>query len=211
MNDNFGLIVHPEDFDEILNQMSDAEAGLLFKSMIRTFKGEKIDIPDDRYLGFCVKKICGRVERETDISKKRSMSGKKGGAPVGNDNASKQNSNKKQAKNKQISSKKQAKTNSNNQIPITNIPIKDIYGEAKNVYLSAEEYQKIKDKGLTDLIEELSLYMASKHKTYADHYMTILAWGRRREKETKTKENNFTKGVMTRANDYYDYDKLIKN
>ena len=96
---------------------------------------------------------------------------------------------------------------------------KDIYGEAKNVFLTAEEYQKIKDKGLTELIEELSLYMASKKKTYADHYMTILAWGRRREKENKVEPLSGTnaKNQFNRFNQRTDYDfaalekKLIKN
>ena len=106
--------------------------------------------------------------------------------------------------------KSKSKSNSNN---------KDIYGEAQNVLLTKEEYQKIKDKGLTELIEELSLYMASKKKTYADHYMTILAWGRRREKENKPESLSGTnaKNQFNRFNQRTDYDfealekKLIKN
>lgn len=106
--------------------------------------------------------------------------------------------------------KSNSKSNSNN---------KDIYGEAQNVLLTKEEYQKIKDKGLTDLIEELSLYMASKKKTYADHYMTILAWGRRREKENKPESLSGAnaKNQFNRFSQRTDYDfealekKLIKN
>lgn len=98
MAKNYGLIVHPEDFDEILLRMTNEEAGVLFKCMIKTFKGEEIDAPNDRYLGFCVSKICGRVEREVNVSKSRSEAGSKGGAPVGNDNANKQKTSKKQAK-----------------------------------------------------------------------------------------------------------------
>jgi len=96
---------------------------------------------------------------------------------------------------------------------------KDIYGEAKNVFLTAEEYQKIKEKGLTELIEELSLYMASKKKTYADHYMTILAWGRRREKDNKSDSlsGRNAKNQFNRYEQRTDYDfetiekKLIRN
>ena len=90
---------------------------------------------------------------------------------------------------------------------------KDIYGEAQNVLLSSEEYEKIKEKGLTELIDELSLYMASKQKTYADHYMTILAWGRRREKEKPvSKPNQFTEGVQKSNYDMSELEKkLIKN
>lgn len=108
-------------------------------------------------------------------------------------------------------SKSNSKSKSNNN--------KDIYGEAQNVLLTKEEYQKIKDKGLTDLIDELSLYMASKKKSYADHYMTILAWGRRREKENKPESLSGAnaKNQFNRFNQRTDYDfaalekKLIKN
>lgn len=94
---------------------------------------------------------------------------------------------------------------------------KDIYGEAQNVLLTKEEYQKIKDKGLTELIEELSLYMASKKKAYADHYATILAWAKRREQEKKTESGTDSKNQFNRfkQRDDYDFDalekKLIKN
>ena len=89
---------------------------------------------------------------------------------------------------------------------------KDIYGEAQNVLLTKEEYQKIKDKGLTELIEELSLYMASKKKTYADHYATILAWGKRREQEKKTESGTDSKNQFNRfkQRDDYDFDALEK-
>lgn len=90
---------------------------------------------------------------------------------------------------------------------------KNIYGEAQNVLLTEEEYQKIKEQGLTNLIDELSLYMASKNKTYADHYMTILAWGRRREKEKPVmKPNQFNDGISKATYDLSALEKkLIKN
>lgn len=106
-------------------------------------------------------------------------------------------------------SKRKSKSNSNSKSNNN----KDIYGEAQNVLLTKEEYQKIKDKGLTELIDELSLYMASKKKTYADHYMTILAWGRRRETEHKEKvvpQNQFNTGYERTTNNY-DFSKLIRN
>lgn len=213
MNDNYGLIVHPEDFDEITERMTDAEAGFLFKSMVKTFKGESITLPDDRYLSLAVSKLCGRVKRECEISEKRSNSGKKGGAPVGNKNADKQKTSKKQAKDKQNSSKNKL------QIPNTNIPntnIKKTYGECANVYLTEEEYSKIVNEGLTGLIEELSLYIASKGDKYKSHYAVIKQWAMRRKREQaekeKPKSNQFTQGVMSRDIDFSDLEKkLIKN
>ena len=53
------------------------------------------------------------------------------------------------------------------------------YGEYKNIRLTEEEYQKLKDKlqGHTDMmIEKLSRYIKSTGKIYQDHYVTILNW-----------------------------------
>lgn len=208
----YGMITHPEDFDEILNRMTNEEAGILYKNMVRAFLGEEVEHSEDRYLDVMISKLCGRVEREREISLKRSISGAVGGKVS-----------KPKAKGKQKVSKTKAndKQTVSSNIPITNnqLPIKDIYGEAQNVLLTKEEYQKIKDKGLTDLIDELSLYMASKKKSYADHYMTILAWGRRREKENKPESLSGAnaKNQFNRFNQRTDYDfaalekKLIKN
>ena len=56
-----------------------------------------------------------------------------------------------------------------------------IYGEFKNVKLTDEEYQKLKDSlnsELQSMIERLSGYMESKGVTYKSHYATILNWKR---------------------------------
>jgi hypothetical protein len=54
---------------------------------------------------------------------------------------------------------------------------------AEFVFLSEEEYQKLKDRlgeiTTNDWIEELNLYKGSKGKKYASDYMTILSWQRR--------------------------------
>ena len=214
---NKGFIIHPEVMDELLS-MKPEECGQIIHNMIRTFWGEDTKKFDDRYMDFVSSTLCGRVDRELKLYEKKSkagrMGGLAGGAPVGNQNASKKQAedNQKQSKNKANSKQKQTPI-PDTLYPIPNKPIKDIYGEAQNVLLTKEEYQKIKDKGLTELIEELSLYMASKKKSYADHYMTILAWGRRREKEKPvSKPNQFTEGVQKSSYDMSELEKkLIKN
>ena len=53
------------------------------------------------------------------------------------------------------------------------------YGEYKNVRLSKEEYEKLKEKlnSHTEImINKLSRYMESSGKTYQNHYVTILKW-----------------------------------
>ncbi len=67
--------------------------------------------------------------------------------------------------------------------PITNIPVKNKYGEFKNVSLSEEEHQKILnslgEKQTNELIERLSGYIASKGIKYKSHYATMLNWSRK--------------------------------
>lgn len=64
------------------------------------------------------------------------------------------------------------------------------YGEFANVMLTPDEYEKIKDKGLLDILEELSGYIEqigtkAAEKKYKSHYAVILNWARRKPKETK--------------------------
>ncbi len=61
-----------------------------------------------------------------------------------------------------------------------NINKLSLYGSNKNVKLSQGEYNKLVkrfgEQGILDRIENLSLYLASKGKTYKDYYATILRW-----------------------------------
>ena len=60
-----------------------------------------------------------------------------------------------------------------------NIKEKKNYGEFKNVKLTDEEYEKIKNSNLLPYIEKLSSYIESKGKKYKSHYATILTWSRK--------------------------------
>ena len=209
-------IVH-KDVKASLERMPYESVGRLFMALLAYANDEDYEdiIKDDASAYMYFPTLQGHVNRMEESRTSHAGNGAKGGAPVGNQNA------RKTTKNNQ----KQPKTSENNQKQTPNLtlpipkPIKDIYGEANNVLLTKEEYQKIKDKGLTDLIEELSLYMASKKKTYADHYMTILAWGRRREKENKvvSMSGQDAKNQFNRFKQRDDYNiaelekKLIKN
>ena len=122
----YGMITHSEDFDEILNRMTNEEAGILYKNMVRAFLGEEVEHSEDRYLDVMISKLCGRVEREREISLKRSISGAVGGKVSKPKAKGKQKVSKTKANDKQTVSSNNQYTN----IPITN---KDIYGEAKNV------------------------------------------------------------------------------
>lgn len=208
MKTDFGLIVHSEDFNEILTVMTPEEAGELFKNMIRAFLGEELKVFDDRYLNLASDKICGRVIREKELSSQRAIAGALGGK------ANKGKAKAKQTESKTKANEKQKKApNTYNQIPITNK--KNIYGANNNVLLTDEELEKLKTKFPLDYqtrIDDLSFYLSSKGAKYASHYMTILSWARKDEKGGKViKTNQFTKMNNRPSEDYGDLERFVKN
>ena len=61
------------------------------------------------------------------------------------------------------------------------------FGEYQNVFLTAKEYRRLKANfsGLDDLIEQLSAYIQSTGKKYADHAATLRIWAKRQRPEQK--------------------------
>ena len=62
------------------------------------------------------------------------------------------------------------------------------FGEYQNVFLTAKEYNQLKAdfSGLDSLIEQLSAYIQSTGKKYADHAATLRIWAKRQKTEKKT-------------------------
>ena len=63
------------------------------------------------------------------------------------------------------------------------------YGEYKNVMLTDEQYEELKDKFPVDYeerIERLSEYMSSTGKVYKNHLTTIKMWARMEKERGKT-------------------------
>lgn len=88
----------------------------------------------------------------------------------------------------QLNTNKQSTKNKKEKI----IKEKDAYGEFKNVLLTKEEYEKIKEKELEQYIERLSVYIESKGIKYRSHYATILNWSRKdNEKNKKSEQGSF--------------------
>ena len=61
-------------------------------------------------------------------------------------------------------------------------------GEYQNVFLTEKEYKWLKADfaGLDGLIEQLSAYIQSTGKKYADHAATLRIWAKRQQSEKKT-------------------------
>ena len=217
---NYGVIIHPEDFKDLLDMSAD-ECGHIVQNMIKTFNGDSGVPFADRYLTRVSNDLCGRVLRDKELSERQSRNGKKGGASEGHpnynqgENKSKLSESLPKVKPKlsqslpKVDPKLNPNTNTNTN---TN---KNIYGVCQNVFLTDEEHKKVIDLGLGELIDELSLYISSKGAKYKNHYSTILAWDRRRQKEHKptlVKPNQFTAGVERKEIDISELEKrLIKN
>ena len=98
--------------EDKLNILSDAQAGRLYKSLFAYARtGEKPDLSDDPLVAYAFADFVIDVDRDfesyADMCEKRAEAGRKGGAPKGNQNASKNKQNKQEVdSNKQ----KQAKT-----------------------------------------------------------------------------------------------------
>ena len=178
---NHGIIIHPEDFND-LKSMSAEECGHIIQNMIKTFHGESVVPFTDRYLTRVSNDMCGRVLRDKEMSERQSRNGSKGGAKEGHPNYNKPKLSQSLPK---VKPKLNPNTNTNTN---TNIN-KRLYGECQNVKLTEDEYNKLVEKNYIGLIDELSLYIASKGDKYKSHYATILQWAKKREKETPKEES----------------------
>jgi hypothetical protein len=211
-----GIILH-EEYRERMKKLSPERLGKLVRNMFLVDDGEEpISFTDDEALDVLSEVVCGRLQRDIAKSDRQRENGSKGGAPKGNQNARKQTEDKPKTTQKQPKNNPKQTPITNNQLPITNKDIKRPYGECANVFLTDDEYSKITHEGLTGLIEELSLYIASKGDKYRSHYAVIKQWANRRKKEqaekTVLKPNQFTQGVMRTEIDFSDLEKrLIKN
>lgn len=204
-------IIHG-DFEESFKEMSYESVGRVLMSLIAFAKDEDPEaiLGEDIQAKTIFPAVKRHVIRNEEYRRSKSESGKRGGAPIGNNNAQKTTEN----------NQKQAKTSKNNRKQTPNLTLpnltnnKRLYGECQNVLLTDEEYQKVKEQGLLGLVEELSFYIAGSGKSYKSHYAVIRQWANRRAKEKENKAvkpTQFNTGLMTRSVEEYDLDKLIKN
>ena len=63
-----------------------------------------------------------------------------------------------------------------------------MFGEYRNVFLTEKDYKRLKAdfSGLDDLIEQLSAYIQSTGRKYADHAATLRIWAKRQKTERKS-------------------------
>ena len=180
------------DFRESFEQMPIESVGRCFVALFRYANDMDYSeiLKDDIIARTFFPTLKAHLDRQENYRSARAENGRKGGAPIGNNNARKQtptdnqkqsNTTKDNLKQPKTSKNKQKQAPNPNPNPYPN-PNKRLYGECANVLLTEEEHSKLIEKGYAGLIEELSLYIASKGDKYKSHYATILGWARRREK-----------------------------
>ena len=69
-----------------------------------------------------------------------------------------------------------------------------VFGRYENVLLGEEEYASLKTEypGIDSLIEQLSAYMKSEGRTYADHAATLRLWMEREKGKPGSKIPDYT-------------------
>ena len=106
------------DTEDIVNMLSDEDRGKLFSMLYRyAIDGEKPEIKDDPALAIAFKVFTAQIERDFACYEKKvttaRANGKKGGAPKGNRNASKQPKTTETTENNQEEEKEEEKEKEN--------------------------------------------------------------------------------------------------
>jgi len=94
----------------------------------------------------------------------------------------------------------------NNNISPSAKPVKHKYGEYKNVLLTDEELEKLKDEyaDYEERIERLSSYVASTGKAYKSHYATIRNWARKDSNQPIKQVTYQKQSKADELNDFYE-------
>ena len=110
--------------------------------------------------------LSGEKEKEPPRETENCRSEEKKSARQGERNVSSNQMNNNQKIQSQISGERESRS---------------VYGKYQNVYLSESEYRELQQEipGVDRLIEELSGYMKSTGKYYADHAVTLRRWAER--------------------------------
>ena len=191
---NKALILH-HDYYEVITLLSDEEKGKLLTAIMEyDINGEETEF-EDRTLLVLFKQI----KRSIDVShknyestcKKRSENAKKRWnanaeenmqfhANAYNENGN-ENENEKENENENVKGNEKETASAENEATkkaSCEHTHKSPHGEFKNVFLSDEEYTKLKQRAADadKRIDSLSAYMKSSGKAYADHYAQLLNW-----------------------------------
>ena len=163
--------------------LPEEEQLIMFKAVIeRALYGKEPSLKG------CAKGMYDLISPQLKANERRYFNGRKGGAPVGNQNAKK--TTEKQPENNLKTTEKQPNDNVNvndnenangnvNFNVITPTATKHKHGTYNNVLLTDEEYLKLQERFPTDYEEKintLSEGIALKGYKYKSHYLAVIRW-----------------------------------
>lgn len=193
-------------FADIIQELTDEEAGRLLKAIMQHEGGEEVDLGNDRLLKVAYTAITSDIDRQDEKWEKtryaRSEAGKLGGAPKGNKNASKNKQNKQKQtetnKNKQNKHEVEVeveveveeeveKKNKSGQAA----PVRHHFGANGKVLLTDDDLEKLYEAhGHEDTmaaIEIMDGYLTANGRSYKNYRQALENWAYRAVEEKKQK------------------------
>lgn len=212
------------DYIDQISLLTDEEAGQLLKAVMQYAKSGELPEIDNRMVSLTLSFIIAQIDRDNEKYEAKIEKLKAAGQQGGLAKAKNAKANASQATkdlafladNVNVNVDVNVNDNDIKKINKKSAPVRHKYGEYKNVLLSDEELEKLKNQFPGDYekrIENLSSYMRSKGKTYKDHLATIRNWARRDEAEAKEKQAavNARRGTFhSLEQNNYDFDALEK-
>lgn len=180
---------------EILDRLSNEQRGELLYAMVKYHKGEKLELSpmvDVVFFNFEKQFIRDREKYEKSCEKNR-KNGEKGGRPREETETQNNPVGFSETQNNPLApdsdSDSDSKNDSDSDLKEKNKKKK--FGEYKHVLLTEEQLEKLKVKFPNSWVENISkldIGIQMKGYKYKDHYLAILDWARRDEKENKKTE-----------------------
>ena len=203
-------------FADIIQELTDEEAGRLLKAIMQHEGGEEVDLGNDRLLKVAYTAITADIDRQDEKWEKtryaRSEAGKLGGAPKGNKNASKNKQEQTETNKNKQNKQEQTKTNKNKQnkheveveveVEVEEevekkkksgqaAPVRHHFGANGKVLLTDDDLEKLYEAhGQEDTmaaIEIMDGYLTANGRSYKNYRQALENWAYRAVEEKKQK------------------------
>ena len=197
-------------FADIIQDLTDEEAGRLLKAIMQHEGGEEVDLGNDRLLKVAYTAITSDIDRQGEKWEKtryaRSEAGKLGGAPKGNKNASKNKQNKQEQtktnKNKQNKHEVEVEVEVEVEDEVEDevkkkkksgqaAPVRHHFGANGKVLLTDDDLEKLYEAhGQEDTmaaIEIMDGYLTANGRSYKNYRQALENWAYRAVEENKQK------------------------
>lgn len=189
-------------FADIIQDLTDEEAGRLLKAIMQHEGGEEVDLGNDRLLKVAYTAITSDIDRQGEKWEKtryaRSEAGKLGGAPKGNKNASKnkQNKHEQTETNKNKQNKHEVEVEVEDEVEKKKksgqaAPVRHHFGANGKVLLTDDDLEKLYEAhGQEDTmaaIEIMDGYLTANGRSYENYRQALENWAYRAVEENKQK------------------------